>query len=67
MGMRWKIFVALAVVLPLGAFVAGSLVASAADDPPATNAPSGSTSARGRRNFQSIRMTAPSCLIVGPE
>ena len=31
----WKIFVPLALVLPLGAFVAGSLVASAADDPPA--------------------------------
>ena len=31
----WKTFVPLALVLPLGAFVAGSLVASTADDPPA--------------------------------
>ena len=30
----WKILLPLALVLPLGAFVAGSLVASAADDPP---------------------------------
>jgi len=30
----WKIFVPLALVLPLSAFVAGSLVASASDDPP---------------------------------
>ena len=30
----WKTFLPLALVLPLGAFVAGSLVASAADDPP---------------------------------
>ena len=29
----WKIFAALALMLPLGAFVAGNLVASAADDP----------------------------------
>ncbi len=29
----WKVFVALALMLPLGAFVAGTLVASAADDP----------------------------------
>ena len=29
----WKVFAALALLLPLGAFVAGSLVASAADDP----------------------------------
>src|SRR6478609_7567766 len=29
----WKVFVALALMLPLGAFVAGSLVSSAADDP----------------------------------
>ena len=29
----WKVFVALALMLPLGAFVAGNLVASAADDP----------------------------------
>ncbi len=29
----WKILVALALVLPMGAFVAGSLVASAADEP----------------------------------
>jgi hypothetical protein len=31
----WKILVPLALVLPLGAFVAGSLVASASDEPPA--------------------------------
>ncbi|MDX6375171.1 MAG: hypothetical protein QOD98_4159, partial [Nocardioidaceae bacterium] len=30
----WKIFVALALVLPLGAFVAGNLVASAAGGDP---------------------------------
>jgi hypothetical protein len=30
----WKVFLPLALVLPLGAFVAGSLVASATDDPP---------------------------------
>src|SRR3954447_18382048 len=29
----WKIFAALALMLPLGAFVAGNLVASAANDP----------------------------------
>ncbi len=29
----WKLFVALALILPLGAFVAGTLVASAADAP----------------------------------
>ena len=29
----WKVFAALALMLPLGAFVAGNLVASAADDP----------------------------------
>src|SRR3954452_10538031 len=29
----WKIFAALALMLPLGAFIAGNLVASAADDP----------------------------------
>ena len=29
----WKVLIALALVLPMGAFVAGSLVASAADDP----------------------------------
>src|SRR3954451_24532043 len=29
----WKVFAALALMLPLGAFVAGTLVASAADDP----------------------------------
>jgi hypothetical protein len=29
----WKVFVGLALTLPLGAFVAGNLVASAADDP----------------------------------
>ena len=28
----WKVFVALALMLPLGAFVAGTLVASAADE-----------------------------------
>src|SRR4051794_37379144 len=33
----WKIFVALALMLPLGAFVAGTLVASAADDPEPRN------------------------------
>ena len=37
----WKVFVALALMLPLGAFVAGTLVASAADDPaPATRSSS---------------------------
>jgi hypothetical protein len=30
----WKVFAALALMLPLGAFVAGTLVASAADEPP---------------------------------
>src|SRR5689334_21974686 len=29
----WKVFAALALMLPLGAFVAGNLVASAANDP----------------------------------
>ena len=29
----WKVFAALALMLPLGAFVAGNLMASAADDP----------------------------------
>ncbi|WP_230487186.1 hypothetical protein [Nocardioides anomalus] len=29
----WKVFAALALMLPLGAFVAGTLVASAADEP----------------------------------
>ena len=29
----WKVFAALALVLPLGAFVAGNLLASASDDP----------------------------------
>jgi hypothetical protein len=33
MGSFWKVFVALALVLPLGAFVAGNLVAAAEDDP----------------------------------
>ena len=33
----WKVFVALALMLPLGAFVAGTLVASAADDPTPRN------------------------------
>ena len=30
----WKVLIALALVLPIGAFVAGSLVASSADEPP---------------------------------
>ena len=33
----WKVFVALALLLPLGAYVAGSLVASASDDPEPRN------------------------------
>jgi hypothetical protein len=44
----------------------GSSAADATSDP-ATNAPSGSTRARGSRIFHSVRMTPPSCPIVGRE
>src|SRR5687768_11560411 len=35
MSLPWKILLALAVVLPLGGFVAGSLASTATDEPPA--------------------------------